>query len=38
MVDHVSMTSLLTVLLPFAALAAASLKYGVDSRKDVRSW
>lgn len=38
MVDHVVMTSLLTLIIPFAGLAAASLKYGVDSRKDVRYW
>lgn len=38
MVDHMGMTSLLLLLVPFAGLAAASLKWGADSRKDLRSW
>lgn len=32
------MTSLIVLFVPFAALAAASLRYGADSRRDLRNW
>jgi hypothetical protein len=37
MSDHVDMFSLITLMTAFGALALASQKYGVDSRRDERN-